>query len=279
MRIGAHVSPDGSLPKAVDNAVAAGCEALQVFVCNPRGWALPGAEPALDARFREGAALAGIGPVFVHAPYLVNFASTSDATWASSVSATAYCLRRGAAMGAAGVVAHAGSDLGGGRAAGLERTRTAVLRLLDAVPDGPDLVFELTAGAPNAIASRFEQMAELLAALDGHPRVKVCLDTCHAHAAGYDLSTTPGATAAVSELLAAVGAGRVVLVHANDTKEPRGSRRDRHWHVGEGLIGDEGFAAVLAHPGLAGVAVVSETPGETADHARNVARLKRLRPR
>jgi deoxyribonuclease IV len=98
----------------------------------------------------------------------------------------------------------------------------------------------------------------------------------HAHAAGYDLSGAEAATATVDELLAAVGE-RVALVHANDTREPRGAHLDRHWHVGEGLIGDAGFAAVLAHPGLAGAAVVTETPGELADHARNVARLKRLR--
>ncbi len=166
----------------------------------------------------------------------------------TSRSLVAATLARAAAIGAAGVVVHAGYEMGGGRASG-----------------------------KGSMAARFEEAAEQLAACDDHPRLAVCLDTCHAHAAGYDLTTPAAATAVLDELVRTVG-DRVPLLHVNDTRDPLGARRDRHWPVGEGEIGDAGFAAVLAHPGLAGAAAVIETPGELPEHARDVARLKRLRP-
>lgn len=275
MRIGAHVSVAGGLLNAVGNAREAGCEAFQVFASNARGWAPPVPDAAAEQRFRRLVADGGLGPVFVHAPYLVNFASTSGQTGDRSAAVVRATLAKAAAIAAAGVVVHAGSHMGAGRAEGLRRSREAILPLLE-VAEGPDLLLELTAGTRNAIASRFEEMAELLDVLGRHPRLKVCFDTCHAHAAGYDLSTTAHATAAVSELLAAVG-DRVSLVHANDSAEPAGSCRDRHAGIGDGTIGDDGFAAVLAHPGLAAAAMVTETPGELPGQARDVARLKKLR--
>jgi len=281
VRVGAHVPAAGGLAKALAHARAAGCEAFQVFVSNPRGWAPPAADPEGGERFRAATAEAGLGPVFVHAPYLVNLASTSDQTWSRSRSLVAATLERAAAIGAAGLVVHAGYEMGGGRDRGLARTREALLPLLDrdaGSGGGPDLLLELTASGKGSMAARFEEAAELLAACGDHPRLRVCLDTCHAHAAGYDLTGPASATAAVDELLAVVG-DRVPLVHCNDTRDPLGARRDRHWHVGQGLIGDAGFAAVLAHPGLAGAAAVIETPGELPEHTRDVARLKRLRDR
>jgi deoxyribonuclease-4 len=275
MRIGAHVSVAGGLLNAVANAREVACEAFQVFVSNARGWAPPEPDEATELTFRRLVAEAGLGPVFVHAPYLVNFASTSDQTGERSATVVRATLAKAAAIGAAGVVVHAGSDLGAGRAEGLRRSREAILPLLDE-GGGPDLLLELTAGTRNAIASRFGEMAELLDVLGRHPRLKVCFDTCHAHAAGYDLSSAGGATAAVTELLAAVD-DRVSLVHANDSAEPAGSRLDRHAGIGDGTIGDEGFAAVLAHPGLAAAAMVTETTGELPGQARDVARLKKLR--
>jgi deoxyribonuclease-4 len=276
VRVGIHASVAGGIDKAVANAVAAGCETFQLFVSNPRGWAERAADPAADERFGKDLAAAGLGPVWVHAPYLVNLASPSDDTRRRSAAVTAWTLRRAATLGASGVVVHAGSHMGAGHAAGLARTRAAVLPLLEE-GDGPALLLELTAGAPNHMAARFEAMAELLAGLGDHPRLGVCFDTCHAHAAGYDLGTAAGATAAVDQLLAAVG-DRVPLVHANDSRDAAGSGRDRHQAVGEGTIGEAGFAAVLAHPGLAGAAFVSETSGDSEAQKADVARLKALRP-
>jgi deoxyribonuclease-4 len=273
-RIGAHVSVAGGLANAVPNAVAGRCETMQLFASNPRAWATRPPDPDGDALYLARLARTGIGPVHLHAPYLVNLASPGDGTWERSAAVTAWTLRRAAELGAAGVVVHAGSDLGAGRERGLARTRAAVLPLLGD-DDGPDLLFELTAGARNTIASRFDQMAELLDVLGDHPRVKVCLDTCHAHAAGYDLSDPPSAVKAIDELLATVG-DRVPLVHANDSRDPVGAARDRHCEIGRGTIGAAGFAALLAHPGLRGAAFVTET-GEPKVQARDVRRLKRLR--
>jgi deoxyribonuclease-4 len=282
VRIGAHVSVAGGLLAAVGNATRVGCEAFQVFLSNPRAWAPPPADPAADERFRSLVAEAGLGPVFAHAPYLVNFASASPATRERSLEVVAATLRRGAAVGAAGVVLHAGQALGAGRAAGLAWTREALLALADGdrrgrgVPAGPDLVLELTAGTRGALAARFEQMAELLAACDHHPRLKVCMDTCHAHASGYDLAGPAGAGAALDELFATLG-DRVVLIHANDSRDGVGSGRDRHCPIATGTIGERGFAAVLAHPGLAALAIITETTGDPEQMAADLALLKRLR--
>jgi deoxyribonuclease IV len=281
VRIGAHVSVAGGLPMAVGNALTAGCEALQVFVSNPRGWAPPVADPAADARFRADVAEAGLGPLFVHAPYLVNFASASQATLDRSGDVVAATQAKAAAIGAAGVVLHAGQALASGRDAGLARSREALLPLADAVHDlgggtGPDLVLELTAGTRGALAARFDEMAELLAACDDHPRLRVCMDTCHAHAAGYDLADPAAATKALDELFAILG-DRVALVHANDSRDQVGAGRDRHCPIGTGTIGEPGFATLLAHPGLATLPVITETTGDPDEMAADISCLKRLR--
>ena len=281
MRIGAHVSVAGGLHRAVGNASDAGCESLQVFVSNARGWAPPPVDPAADERFRADLDEAGLGPLFIHAPYLVNFASASPVTRDRSSQAVAAALAKAAGIGAAGVVVHAGAALATGRSAGLALTREALLLLADAIPTpsaaGPDLVLELTAGSRGALAARFEEMAELLAACDHHPRLKVCMDTCHAQAAGYDLGDPVGATRALDELFATLG-DRVVLIHANDSRDPVGAGRDRHCPIGTGTIGDQGFAAILAHPGLATLPVITETTGDPTQMATDLARLQRLRP-
>jgi deoxyribonuclease IV len=276
VRIGAHVSVAGGLANAVGNAGDVGCESLQVFVSNARGWAPPPVDPAGDRRFRAGVAEAGLGPLFVHAPYLVNFASASPVTRERSREVVAATLAKAASIGAAGVVVHAGQALASGRAAGLATTRESLLPLADAGP-GPDLVLELTAGTRGALAARFEEMAELLAACDHHPRLKVCMDTCHAQAAGYDLSDPIGVSKALDELFATLG-DRVVLVHANDSRDPVGAGRDRHCPIGTGTIGDHGFAAILAHPALATLPVITETTGDPTQMATDLARLNRLRP-
>jgi deoxyribonuclease IV len=275
VRIGAHVSVAGGLERAVGNATAVGCESLQVFVSNARGWAPPPVDPAADERFRADLQAAGLGPLFVHAPYLVNFASASPLTRERSREVVAATLAKAAAIDATGVVVHAGAALASGRTAGLATTREALLPLADAA--GRDLVLELTAGTRGALAARFEEMAELLAACEHHPRLKVCMDTCHAQAAGYDLGDPADVAKALDELFATLGE-RVVLVHANDSRDPVGAGRDRHCPIGTGTIGDQGFAAILAHPGLATLPVITETTGDPDQMATDLTRLKHLRP-
>jgi deoxyribonuclease-4 len=282
--IGAHIQIKGGLAKgglAYSDAVGAG--AVQVFVGNPRGWKLTDGDPAQDDAFTAGCAERGV-PSFIHTPFLVNVGSPTEETVARSIATIAHNLARGVRLGVRGVVVHAGSAVGEDRYdAALRQLHERLLPVLDGLPDGaPRLLIEPTAGGGKSLAATVEDLGPYLAALDGHPLVGVCFDTCHAWAAGHDLASPGGMSATLEALTATVGAGRLGLVHANDSLDPCGSRRDRHTTIGEGLIGSEPFRELLAHPSMAGVPVVVETPSEldgspSAGHARDIALLRRLR--
>jgi deoxyribonuclease-4 len=276
--IGAHVPVGGGLARrGLSYADTVGAETVQVFVSNPRGWAPAAGKPAEDEAFRAGCADRGI-TAFIHSPYLINFGSPTPETLRKSVAATAHSLLRGADIGATGVVVHAGSAVAGAhRDDALKQLREHVLPLLDDLPEGaPRLLIEPTAGGGQALAARVEQLEEYFDALDRHPRLGVCLDTCHVFAAGHDLTETGGVRRLMTALTKAVGQGRLGLVHANDSKDPAGSTRDRHTTIGSGCIGTEPFAQLLNHPTVRGVPVLVETPEEGA--ADDIATLKALRP-
>jgi deoxyribonuclease-4 len=282
--IGAHIQIKGGLAKgglAYADAVAA--RAVQVFVGNPRGWKLTAGDPKQDAAFVEGCAGRGI-PSFIHTPFLVNVGSPTEATVEQSIASIAHNLARGAQLGVRGVVVHAGSAVGEDRyEAALRQLHERLLPVLDGLPDdGPRLLVEPTAGGGKSLAATVEDLGPYLEALDGHPLVGVCFDTCHAWAAGHDLAVPGGMTATLDALEATVGPGRLGLVHANDSLDECGSKRDRHTTIGEGSIGAAPFAELLAHPSVAGVPVVVETPSEldgspSAGHARDIALLCSLR--
>jgi deoxyribonuclease-4 len=266
--IGAHVSVAGGLVKALPRAAAIGAEVLQVFVANPRGWAPPAPDADGDAAFAVGCT----APVFVHAPYLINFGSPSPETLARSADALRFSLTRGAAIGAGGVVVHAGSAVLGNRwDDAMHQVREHVLPVLDSVPGGPALLIEPTAGGGGALASDASSLAAYLDGLDRDERVGVCLDTCHMHAAGHDLSTVRGFTAALREFGRAAGRGRIGLVHVNDSRDPAGSKRDRHEAIGRGTIGAAPFAALFASPATRRVPMVVETAD--TDHAADIVTL------
>jgi len=273
--IGSHIPVGGGLAKrGLSYADSVGAETVQVFVSNPRGWAPAPGNPAQDEAFRAGCAERGI-PAFVHAPYLINLGSPTPATLENSVRAIEHSLTRGRAIGAAGVVVHAGSAVTAGeRDVALKRMREHLLPVLDATA-GPRLLIEPTAGGGQALAGRVEDLADYFAALDHHPRLGVCLDTCHAFAAGHDLTAPGGVRAVLRALTKAVGRGRLGLVHANDSKDPAGSGRDRHAMIGAGMIGTGPFGELLASPAVRGVPVLVETPPDGA--AADIAVLKRLR--
>ena len=279
--IGSHTPTGGGIAKtALPYVDAAGSRAAQVYVSNSRGWALPPGDPAQDALFRAGCEERGV-PVYVHASLLVNLGSPTPETVERSAATLAHALTRGAAIGARAVVFHAGSSVDPAHYdAALKQVREALLPLLDR--DGPLLLVEPSAGGGRSLASRVEHLAEYFDAVDQHPRFGVCFDTCHAWAAGHDLAAPGGMTATLDALVATVGTGRLGLVHANDSLDTCGSTRDRHTTIGAGSIGVAPFAELLAHPELAGVAVVVETPSEldgspSAGHARDIALLTALR--
>lgn len=275
--IGAHVSVAGGLSRALARTEDVGAETVQIFVANPRGWAPPAPDPAGDALFRDACGERAL-PVFVHAPYLINFGSPSPQTLANSVGALEFSLRRAAAIGARGVVMHAGSAVLGNRwEDAMAQVREHVLPLLDARngAGGPRLLVEPTAGGGGALAADAASLAAYLDVLGRDERIGVCLDTCHMHAAGSDLGTTAGFAAALKAYARAAGKGGIGLVHVNDSRDAVGSKRDRHEAIGRGTIGREAFAALFSVTALRKVPLVVETAD--ADHAADIATLKQLR--
>nr|WP_308129058.1 deoxyribonuclease IV [Actinoplanes polyasparticus] len=278
-RIGSHTKTSGGLAKAaLPYADAAGSETLQVYVSNSRGWALPPGDPKQDVLFRDGIGEREV-PAYIHASLLVNLGSPTGLTVEKSIAVLAHALERGKAIGATAVVFHAGSSVDEAHDdKAFHQLREALLPLLDR--DGmPQLLVEPSAGGGRSLASKVQDLSRYLDAVDNHPRLGVCFDTCHAWAAGHDLATPGGMTATLDALVASVGPGRLQLIHANDSKDDCGSTRDRHETIGQGRIGAAPFAELLAHPATAGIPVIVETPTvEHEGHAADIALLKSLRP-
>ncbi len=267
--IGAHVPAKTAL-SYVDEVGAA---ALQLYVGNSRGWARPPGDPKLDEAFAAGCAERGI-PAFIHASLLVNLGSPTAATVEQSVSVLTHALLRARQIGAKGVVFHAGSSVEPGYfPTAMRQVRQSLLPLLS--EDGPQLLVEPSAGGGRSLASKIEDLGPYLDAVDRHPGLGVCFDTCHAWAAGHDLATPGGMKATLDELVDVCGAGRLKLVHANDSKDTCGSARDRHESIGMGMIGAAAFGEMIGHPALEGVPVIIETPGER--HAEDISLLRGLR--
>jgi deoxyribonuclease-4 len=261
---------------AVDAALACGAEAAQIWGSNPRAWSPPNVRSPVARAFGEAWREAGLGPLYLHCPYVVNVASPNPEFRRRSVDLARATVALAEAIGADGVVVHAGA--GGARAdrAGAVEAAAASLVAVAGEAERASVVVELTAGGAGTVASTFPEARELLQAAGRHPRLGLCADTCHLFAAGYPLHTPEGVRACLDQVRRLGLARRLRLVHANDSAHPRGSRRDRHAHVGRGHIGEAGFAAILAHPAVSRCAVICETPGRLEDHARNVATLRRL---
>jgi deoxyribonuclease-4 len=279
--IGGHAFTAGGLARAVLPYVdTSGATAVQVYVSNPRGWALAPGDPAQDEAFVAGCTERGVR-AYIHASLLVNLGSPTELTVQRSVATLEHALRRGAAIGARGVVFHAGSSVDAAHdAAAMKQVREALLPVLDraAAENLPPLLVEPSAGGGRCLASRVEDLGPYLAATDHHPHLGVCFDSCHAWAAGHDLATPGGMTATLDALVAAVGPDRLWLIHANDSKDACGSTRDRHENIGAGQIGEAPFAELLHHPAATGVPVIVETPNDGGTgHPADIATLRRLR--
>jgi deoxyribonuclease IV len=273
VRIGAHVPTRGGLLSAISAARECGADAIQVFISNPRAWAAPRISAKEADAFREAWAQSDLGPMFVHAPYVVNLASPIPEFLERSIDVVRRSVAAASSVGANGYVVHAGS---GGPGEPAEAFRRAVSALRAVPPRGDcDVVVELTAGTAGSVAATFPEAARLFDAV-GDQRLKLCADTCHLFAAGYALDEPDGVAACFEELRRSGLDHRLVLIHANDAKYGRGSRRDRHEHIGQGGIGVEGFFEILHRPEVQDLALVVETPGRLEDHARDIATLRRL---
>jgi deoxyribonuclease-4 len=283
--VGTHVKVGPGLAKGtLRGARELGLEALQVFTGNPRGWALSEGRPAEDAAFREGCAEDGIR-VVIHAPYLVNLGSPTSATYERSVASVAHNVRRAVEIGAEGVVVHTGSyvalgdDPRASQVSAMRRVREGLLPILDTIEDPalPWLLLEPTAGQGRSLCAGIDELEPYLAALDRHPKAGICLDTCHAFAAGAALDEAGGTTATVDRVVEIGGPGRLRLVHVNDSMDPRGSMRDRHERLGQGHIGTGFLRELLDHPATEGVPFILETPGSRDPGSDQIALVKELR--
>ncbi|MPZ62448.1 MAG: deoxyribonuclease IV [Propionibacteriales bacterium] len=278
--VGAHITiGNGLAAHTFPLARELGAEALQVFAGNPRGWAMTHGDPNQDKEFRDLCYKHAV-PAFVHAPYLVNLGSPTEQTYRSSVDMVAHNLARGAQIGAQGVVVHTGSAVAEGNVdSAMKQVREALLPMLDALgADAPDVLLEPTAGQGRSLCAGVDDLRPYLEHLDHHPKVGVCLDTCHVFAAGAPLDEPGGMTRTLDRLTEIAGPHRLRLVHANDSKDARGSFHDRHERVGRGRIGLDAFAEMFAHPALAGVPVLLETPGGVEADREDIPLLKSLRP-
>ncbi|MCH7842066.1 MAG: deoxyribonuclease IV [Chloroflexi bacterium] len=278
MKIGAHVSTAGGISNAVARGQEIGCEAIQIFGSSPQTWAfkpVPGEQIEL---FKQGLADAGIGPVFLHAIYLINLGTPNKDNLAKGIDSLVNYMNLAADIGAAGVIFHPGSHGGRGYEAVLPQTVEAIKKVLDASPDGPCLAVENMAGMGQHIGARFDELGGILKAVDS-PRLKICLDTQHAFAAGYDLTNIDGIQAMLDELDAGPGSANVAAVHANDSKRVCGSGVDRHDNIGDGFIGEKGFAAIMGNPAFADVPFLLEVPGfeGKGPDRRNIDILKKIR--
>jgi deoxyribonuclease-4 len=278
MRIGAHASSAGGPANAFIKAEAIGAEALQVFLSPPQQWKPPGLTDEQVAAFRAGRARMGI-PVFAHGVYLMNFGSPDPAMLNRSVASLRSYLRWSADLGIEGVIFHVGSHLGAGFAAVLPQVCARIREAMEASDNAVRVLLELNAGQGNCVGRTFGELGAIINGLDNHPRLGICLDTCHAFAMGYDLASREGCEATMTELDREVGLDRLVAVHANDSKMPLGGVRDRHENIGEGHIGWEGFRTIMSHQAFAHVPFLLEVPGfdDSGPDEENVNRLKQIR--
>jgi len=275
MRLGAHVRVGGGYDAAVEYAQKLGFDALQFFAGNPKTYRVGAIDvPALE-RFARTRAAAGIAPAVIHTSYLINLASEDTKTVVNSLRLLENDLKVAAVGDIAYVNTHLGSYGTRDRKDGFASVVAALEDALENIAPGVALVMENSAGAGQLCGGTMEELGAFVHAI-GHPNLRVCLDTAHTWAAGYALDTHDAVERFFELVERELGLDRVVMFHFNDTQIELGGHRDRHWHIGEGHIGIEGFRAIVAHPGVQGKVAILETPGEEEDDARNLAAMRRI---
>jgi len=278
MKIGAHVRTAGGVDKAIDHAVEMGAETIQIFSGAPYAWKRKKYTEAEVEAFKKRIEETRIEPAFIHGLYLVNLASSDEALLARSFDALVGDMKAASLIGAKGVIFHIGSHMGAGYDAKLNQVVEYVGKVVDNTPDDAWMILENAAGMGGAIGSKFAELGTIIRE-SGSDRVRVCLDTQHAFAAGHDLRTRAGLDKMFEEFDRDVGLERLVAVHANDSKIALGGGVDRHANIGEGEIGRDGFVNILSHPAFAEIPFLLEVPG-IEDHGpdkENVEILKSLR--
>jgi len=279
-RIGVHVGTAGGVWTAVERAVAAGANTFQIFSASPRMWKAAPVKAADAAKMMELRAKHDVGPVAVHASYLINVCSQTESVRVNSVAAFRGEVERAMALGAEFLVLHPGSWKGLTRDEGLRLAAESIEKAIEGIDfagKGFRILIENTAGAEFSLGGKLEQVAELVERLKACAPVAVCLDTCHVHVAGYDIVSPDGYIETMKLVESTVGSEAVKVWHSNDAKAAMGSKLDRHEHIGEGTIGAEAFRRLLHDARFAHAAFIAETPVDApGDEARNVGVLRTL---
>jgi deoxyribonuclease-4 len=279
-RIGVHVGTGGGVWTSVGRAVEAGANTFQIFSASPRMWKASPVKAADAAKMQELRAKHDVGPVAIHASYLINLCSQTESVRANSTAAFRGEVERALALGAEFLVLHPGSWKGLTREEGLTLAAQSIERAIDGIDfSGKNfkILIENTAGAEFSLGGKLEQVAELVECLKACATVAVCLDTCHVHVAGYDIVSPDGYIETMKLVESTVGFDAVKVWHCNDAKAAMGSKLDRHEHIGEGTIGAEAFRRLLHDERFAHAAFIAETPVDSpGDEARNVGVLRTL---
>ena len=278
--LGAHQSIAGGTPRAIERGVEVGCRVVQIFVKNNNRWVGKPIERPEARAFRSAARGANLSRVIAHTSYLINLASPVDELRRQSIDALVEEIERCRRLGIPDLVYHPGSHGGEGEAAGVRRIAASLDEVFERTAGARvRILLETAAGQGSCIGHRFEHLRDIFGALRSPRRIAACFDTCHVHAAGYDIVSREGWLETLSAFDRTVGLARLAAIHVNDSKKPRGSRVDRHEHIGHGTIGRRGFRNLMTDPRLAGIPKFLETPKDEdtlLQDRRNLAVLRRL---
>lgn len=277
MRLGVHVPVSGKIYEAFDWAKQLGCNTMQIFSRNPRQWRHTTLEPEDIAEFKKRRKKTGISPVFIHIPYTINLASPDNSLYKNSIAVYIEDINEAGLLGADYIVTHMGSHKQQGEEWGLKRFAKGLNTILDNTDADVDMLLENTSGSGSWLGYDFSHHQRILSLVKKPHRIGLCLDTCHAYTAGYDLASEEGLKITLEEIDYYVGLENLKLIHLNDSKDKLASRRDRHEDIGKGKIGKAGFRRIVHHPKLKNVPFILETPKQNqADDTRNLKVVRSL---
>ena len=277
MRFGFHISIAGGFSKIIQRADVRGCETIQFFSRNPRGWRYGPLDKIEVGQFRSQLKPSALYPLFLHLPYLPNIASKDSKFYERSIRSIIVDLQRAERIGAQYLIIHTGHRMKSSEGESVEAIFNGINQTFRRVKNPVILLLENTAGQGTEIGYTFEQLARIISGIDEEKRIGICLDTAHAFEAGYDLSRKEGIEQALESFDRTIGLKRLHLLHLNDSKTPLGSRKDRHWHIGEGYIGTEGFRSLINHESIRPLPGIMETPRkDTVEDLRNMRVIRSL---
>ena len=277
MRLGFHISIAQGFSKVVEKAQKTNCETIQLFSRNPRGWKYSDLDRNEIEQFKAKRASSNIFPCFLHLPYLPNLAAIKEELYTKSINSLCEDLRRAETLSTPFLIIHMGSRVTLSEEEAIEKVVRGINQSLQRVPNQVMILLENTAGQGTELGFKFSQLQKILSGVENKKRIGICLDTAHAFQAGYDISTRKGLDETLNEFDRLIGLKHLHLLHLNDSKVPLASHSDRHWHIGKGYIGLEGFRNIVNHPLLTHLPGIMETPRKhMKDDLRNMRVMRRL---